>query len=148
MAESNDSNVADTIDIKVSSTTCFSIAFLLSIFPTKIAANPNNTVNTSEKTVVSTSASFSSITDSNPNVMIAASTIGINRKHAKSQSESLFVFAFLKTCNCLIKTEKIRTFLFPNSIRKMMTNAMADQIYLIGISRILRFNYCIIIVVR
>lgn len=54
MVEIKQSKVAETIDIKVSPTTCFSMLCLLSIFPTKIAANPNKTVKASEKIVVKT----------------------------------------------------------------------------------------------
>jgi hypothetical protein len=128
--EIRDNNVADTIEINVSSTTRFSMLFLLSIFPTRIAANPNSIVNTSEKTVVSIPASSTSIADSKPKTIIAASPIGINMKHIKSQGENLLVLAFLKTCSCSIKTEKTRTFLFPNNITKIMAIAIVDQIHL------------------
>ena len=61
IVEIKQSKVAETIDTKVSPTTRFSISCLLSIFPTKIAANPNRTVKASEKMVVNTCASVSSI---------------------------------------------------------------------------------------
>ena len=51
-----DKIVDETIDTKVSSATCFSVLFWLSILLIIIAANPNSTVKTIEKTVVSSSA--------------------------------------------------------------------------------------------
>ena len=58
------------IETNVSPTTCFSISLSQSSFPTKIAAKPNNTVNTNANTVVKTPASVSSIILPNPNVIM------------------------------------------------------------------------------
>ena len=64
-AEINDIRVAETIDTKVSSATCFSFLLSLSILLTITAANPNSTVKTIEKTVVNNSAKSSLITKFN-----------------------------------------------------------------------------------
>lgn len=61
IAANKDSIVDDTIETKVSPTTFLSISLLLSIFPTRIAANPNKTVNTKANTAVKTLAKSSSI---------------------------------------------------------------------------------------
>ena len=61
-AEINDNKVAETIETNVSSTTCFSTIFLLSIFPIRIAEKPNKSVNTKENTVVNIPANSLFIT--------------------------------------------------------------------------------------
>lgn len=97
IAEISDKTLDVIIEINVSATTCFSISFLLSSLPTKIAANPNSTVNINENTVVNTPASVSFIVQSNPIVIIVANITGFTTKQTISQIEILPVFAFLKT---------------------------------------------------
>lgn len=65
IAANNDKIVEETIDTNVSSATCFSILLWLSILLIIIAANPNKTVNTTEKTVVKRFAKASSTENSN-----------------------------------------------------------------------------------
>lgn len=79
-AANNDRMVAETIDTKVSSATCFSILLELSILLIKIAANPNKTVNITEKTVVSKFAKTLSIVKFNLKTKIRETITGDARK--------------------------------------------------------------------
>lgn len=97
ITEINDRTVADIMETKVSSTTFFSSSFLLSSFPTIIAANPNKTVKTKEKTVVNIPLNVSSIQIPSPYTKISAKQIGNTIKQSISHTEILLVRAFLNT---------------------------------------------------
>ena len=98
IAAINDKSVELNTEINVSSVTCFSI-LLLFIFPTRIAAKPNRTVNTNAKTVVRTLAKVFVILYPNEKTNSPEMTIGKTIKQQKSQAENLSVLAFLKTEN-------------------------------------------------
>lgn len=69
------------MEINVSFTTCFSISFLLSILPTKMAANPKRTVKIIANTVVNTLARFALTEQLNPRTIISDSITGNTIKH-------------------------------------------------------------------
>lgn len=142
----SDINVAETIDTKVSSATCFSVLLSLSILLTITEANPNSTVNTIEKTVVNSSAKLFSTTKFNLQVQMYDITQGKIKKHKQSQREIRPFLALLKTLTCSFKTAQSRTFLLQNSMRKTRVAAVNIQTFLSGIY-IFLLHYAFIIFV-
>ena len=88
----NDRIFEVSTETKVSSVTCFSSSFLLSIFHTRTAANPNSTVKTKAYTVVKTLATLLDISYPNIKTSSIANTIGANIKQTKSHTD---IFSFL-----------------------------------------------------
>ena len=146
IAAINDRTVEDTIDTKVSSATCFSSLFWLSILPIIIVANPNRIGHIIENTVVNKFAKSSSTIKSSLYTSIIAISKGNTRKHSKSHSDVFFLFAFLKTCSCSFARANSRTFLLRNRIiiRKMAVTIF--HIYLSFINILLRNNAIIVFI--
>ena len=146
IAANNDSAVDDTIDTKVSPITFVFFELSLSLLSTITAANPNNIVNTSENTVVRVSANEASIWYCNPKTIKTDIIIGEIIKHIKSHNDSLFVWAFLKTCICRTNSRTKFTFLLINII--IVAKAIIDRIIIVlFIINHPRLNYLIIILI-
>lgn len=87
-AANKDSTVDVTIDTNVSLTTLSFLGLSFTLFSTITAANPNNMVNTREKTVVNVSANSTLIWYDKPKVIKADIIIGKTIKRIKSQIEN------------------------------------------------------------
>ena len=90
-AANKDSTVDVTIDTNVSLTTLSFLGLSFTLFSTITAANPNNMVNTREKTVVNVSANSTLIWYDKPKVIKADIIIGKTIKRIKSQIENFEV---------------------------------------------------------
>ena len=117
----NDRIFEVSTETKVSSVTCFSSSFLLSIFPTRTAANPNSTVKTKAYTVVKTLATLLDISYPNIKTSSIANTIGATIKQTKSHTDIFSFLAFLKTESCFMRIFIILTLGFKNSIHIKIT---------------------------
>ncbi len=142
----NDIKFAETIDTKVSSATCFSVSLLLSILLTITAANPNSTVKTIEKTVVNISANSCLTTKSSLRTQMHENVQGKTKKHKQSQTEILWLFAFLKTFICSFKIAQNRTFLLKNNItNKRVATIMIQSVLSVIYNLLLYYGFIIFV---